>query len=132
MCNRPLGVAGRWAGCSGRRVRASWARGRAGGGQARDVLQALAPSSGSQFRGGCGTDLSVGRVGAGRRPSHQFLYSTLGDWTHFLSFEEGRRGKGREDWNGEAGTEGQPDKKYTSLSWKWGRERVQGLKRLER
>lgn len=58
--------------------------------------------------------------------------STLGDWTHFLSFEEGRRGKGREDWNGEAGTEGQPDKKYTSLSWKWGRERVQGLKRLER
>lgn len=44
-----------------------------GRGQARDVLQALALRSGSQFRGGCGTDLSVGRVGAGRRPSHQFL-----------------------------------------------------------
>lgn len=56
--------------------------------------------------------------------------STLGDSTHFLSFEEGRRGK-EGNRNGEAGREGQPDKKYTSPSWKWGRGRVQGLERPE-
>lgn len=57
--------------------------------------------------------------------------STLGDGTHFLYFEEGRRGKGRGRLDRKAGTEGQPGKKYTSLRWKRIGGRVQGLKKLE-
>lgn len=46
--------------------------------------------------------------------------STLGDGAHFLSFEEGRRRKGREDGIGRQVQKVNLVKKYISLSWKRG------------